>query len=120
MTPVPNVALHNEIRRLIASRPRSDKAADCLHAKPQEQVGLSPEEQAKRDAEWEEVFAEYERINGICEPCADEDCDFYKLKGCTKRNQIKNSLGSAKELIQCPKNLLYKKRIVATRRNAGT
>ncbi len=78
---------------------------------------LTPEEQEKRDAEWELVFKEYARIGAICRICKEENsfgkdevqnnCDFNKLKGCTQRTQIKNSLGPAKELIRCPKKLLY-------------
>ncbi len=83
---------------------------ECPHgipwgAGPQTEVLVQA--QAKRESELGIIYAEYRRINGICEPCADEDCDFYKLKGCTKKNQVKNSLGPAKELIQCPKKLLY-------------
>lgn len=106
------------ILKLIASRPRSDKAVDLLSMKPPHWAEFSPEELKKAQDEWLAKFKaehdEFERIGKICNTCRDGnsddyyDCEFGKLKGCTKKRLIRNSLGPAKELIQCPKGLLYK------------
>ena len=77
---------------------------------------LTPEELAKHEAERRAMHDEYERVGKICKKCErdnryEEDevqnnCDFWKLKGCTKKRLIRNSLGPLQEKIRCPKGQL--------------
>ena len=103
--------------------PDDETDFECPHgipwgAGPQTEVML--EALRERDALLETVYKEYERIGAICNGCEEnmrldgkpltQLCDFAKLKVCTRKRLIKNSLGPAKELIQCPKKLLYEEK----------